>query len=42
MKVLITGGCGFLGTNICLFFQRRGAKVVAYDNLAKHEFMRNP
>jgi len=42
MNVLITGGCGFLGTNLCLYFKRRGAEVVAYDNLAKHEFMRNP
>ncbi len=42
MKVLVTGGCGFLGTNLCLFYRERGADVVAYDNLAKHEFKRNP
>jgi CDP-paratose 2-epimerase len=41
MKVLVTGGCGFLGTNICQFYRRRGDEVVAYDNLAKHEFARN-
>lgn len=41
MKVLVTGGCGFLGTNICLFYREQGANVVAYDNLAKHEFFRN-
>jgi CDP-paratose 2-epimerase len=38
---LVTGGCGFLGTNICLFYKKKGADVVAYDNLAKHEFARN-
>lgn len=42
MKVLVTGGCGFLGTNICLFYIEKGAEVIAYDNLAKHEFTRNP
>jgi CDP-paratose 2-epimerase len=42
MKVLVTGGCGFLGSNICLFYKEKGAEVIAYDNLAKHEFSRNP
>ena len=42
MKVLVTGGCGFLGANLCLFYREQGAEVVAYDNLAKHEFSRNP
>jgi CDP-paratose 2-epimerase len=41
MKVLVTGGCGFLGTNVCLYFKNKGDEVVAYDNLAKHEFVRN-
>ena len=40
MKVLVTGGCGFLGTNLCEYFLGRGAEVVAFDNLAKHEFAR--
>lgn len=42
MKVLVTGGCGFLGTNLCKFYIEKGDKVIAYDNLAKHEFARNP
>lgn len=41
-KVLVTGGCGFLGTHICQLFKERGWDVIAYDNLAKHEFARNP
>jgi len=41
MKVLVTGGCGFLGSNLCLFYRAKGADVIAYDNLAKHEFSRN-
>ncbi len=42
MKVLVTGGCGFLGSNLCLFYRKKGAEVIAYDNLAKHEFSRIP
>jgi CDP-paratose 2-epimerase len=41
LKVLVTGGCGFLGANICLFYKQKGAEVIAYDNLAKHEFSRS-
>ncbi|MBX3012658.1 MAG: NAD-dependent epimerase/dehydratase family protein [Caldilineaceae bacterium] len=42
MKVLVTGGCGFLGFHVCTHFREQGAEVVAYDSLAKHEFARNP
>lgn len=42
MRVLVTGGCGFLGFHVCSLFKAEGADVVAYDNLAKHEFARNP
>jgi len=41
MKVVVTGGCGFLGTNLCLFYRKKGAEVIAIDNLTKHEFSRN-
>jgi CDP-paratose 2-epimerase len=42
MKVLVTGGCGFLGYHVCSYFRESGAGVIAYDNMAKHEFARNP
>jgi CDP-paratose 2-epimerase len=42
MKVIVTGGCGFLGFHVCALFKAQGAEVIAYDNLAKHEFARNP
>jgi len=42
MKVLITGGCGFLGSHICELFSKKGWETIAYDNLTKHEFARNP
>jgi CDP-paratose 2-epimerase len=40
MKVLVTGGCGFLGSHICSTFRSEGWEVVAYDNLTKYELER--
>ncbi len=33
MKILVTGGSGFIGTNLCLELRRRGHKVTAVDLL---------
>ncbi len=35
MAVLITGGCGFLGTNIASQLLKSGEKVIIYDNLIR-------
>jgi len=40
MKVLVTGGCGFLGSHVCEYYRRKGEEVVSFDNLTKHELMR--
>ncbi len=40
MKVLVTGGCGFLGSHVCEFYAAKGAQVVSYDNMTKHELSR--
>ena len=40
MKILVTGGCGFLGSHVCEFYAKRGEKVIAYDNMTKHELVR--
>ncbi|OGF67374.1 MAG: nucleoside-diphosphate sugar epimerase [Candidatus Fischerbacteria bacterium RBG_13_37_8] len=40
MKVLVTGGCGFLGSHVCEFYIKKGAQVIAYDNMTKHELER--
>lgn len=40
MKVLVTGGCGFIGSWVCEYYAKNGDKVVAYDNLTKHELTR--
>lgn len=34
-KILITGGCGFVGSNLALEFIRRGFAVTAFDNLSR-------
>jgi len=35
MKILITGGCGFVGGQLALHLQSRGHRVIALDNLAR-------
>jgi CDP-paratose 2-epimerase len=40
MKVLITGGCGFIGSHVCEFYVQRGDQAIAYDNMTKYELTR--
>ena len=40
LKVLVTGGCGFLGSHVCEYYRNKGEEVVSFDNLTKHELMR--
>ena len=40
MKVLVTGGGGFLGSHVCEHFRKLGWEVVAYDSLTKAELLR--
>ncbi|MBX7059500.1 MAG: NAD-dependent epimerase/dehydratase family protein [Leptospirales bacterium] len=40
MKVLVTGGCGFLGSHVCELFRKEGWEVVSYDNMTKYELGR--
>tara|TARA_B100000035_G_C20992488_1_gene550891 strand:- start:232 stop:1260 length:1029 start_codon:yes stop_codon:yes gene_type:complete len=35
MKILVTGGCGFVGTNICLYLKKRKFKVWSLDNFSR-------
>lgn len=36
MRVLVTGGCGFIGTNIVQFLHKKKIKVETLDNLSRH------
>lgn len=40
MKVLVTGGCGFLGSHVCEVFRTGGWDVVSFDNMTKSELAR--
>jgi CDP-paratose 2-epimerase len=40
MKVLVTGGCGFLGSHVCEYYIKKGDEVISYDNMTKHELER--
>lgn len=33
--IIITGGCGFIGTNAADYFSKKGYRVVIYDNLSR-------
>ena len=35
MKILITGGCGFVGTNLSLFLKKKNHKITSLDNLSR-------
>ncbi len=35
MRILVTGGAGFIGTNVCLEARDRGHEVVALDNFVR-------
>lgn len=36
MNALITGGCGFVGSNLAAHLLERDAKVTVFDNLSRH------
>ncbi|MCZ8154529.1 MAG: NAD-dependent epimerase/dehydratase family protein [Leptospira sp.] len=39
-KVLVTGGCGFLGSHVCELFRKEGWDVVSFDSMTKYELKR--
>lgn len=42
MKILISGGAGFIGSNLALKLKRKGYQVVLLDNLSKQIHGENP
>ena len=36
MKLLITGGCGFLGSNLAAYAMQRGEELTIFDNLSRY------
>ena len=41
MKILITGGAGFIGVNSTHYFAKKGNKVVIFDNLSREGSAKN-
>jgi CDP-paratose 2-epimerase len=40
MKVLVTGGAGFIGSHVAEYYARRGDEVVVLDNLSRARLLR--
>lgn len=40
MKILITGGAGFVGSHAAEYFAKKGNEVVCYDNLSRAELLK--
>ena len=41
MNILVTGGCGFIGVNLCLFLKKKKLKVTSLDNLTRKGSLEN-
>lgn len=41
MKYLVTGGCGFVGSNLSAEVLRRGEELIVFDNLFRHGSSQN-
>jgi CDP-paratose 2-epimerase len=42
MKILVTGGAGFVGSHVCEYYAKQGHEVVAYDNLSRAKLLHKP
>ena len=42
MKILVTGGAGFIGSHIAERYAREGNDVVIFDNLSRSELLKKP
>lgn len=40
MKVLVTGGAGFVGSHVAEFYAKKGDEVIAYDNLSRASLLK--
>src|SRR5215471_17553676 len=40
MKILVTGGAGFIGSHVAEYYARRGDEVVVYDNLSRARLLK--
>ena len=41
MKILVAGGCGFIGSNLSIFLKKKNFKILSVDNLSKNYCLLN-
>jgi CDP-paratose 2-epimerase len=39
VKILVTGGAGFIGSHVAEYYAQKGHEVIAFDNLARSEML---
>jgi len=39
MKILVTGGAGFVGSHVAEYYAKRGEEVIVFDNLSRAEIL---
>jgi CDP-paratose 2-epimerase len=39
MRILVTGGAGFIGSHVAEYYARKGEEVVVLDNLSRREIL---
>ena len=39
LRILVTGGAGFIGSHVAEFYARRGAEVTVFDNLSRAQLL---
>jgi len=40
LKVLVTGGSGFVGSNVAEFYAKKGNEVIVFDNLSRSDLLK--
>lgn len=40
MKILVTGGAGFVGSHVCEFYAKKDNEIICYDNLSRGELLK--
>jgi len=38
-RILVTGGAGFIGSNVAEYYAKKGEEVIALDNLSRAEIL---
>ena len=39
MKILVTGGAGFVGSHVAEYYAKKGKEVIVFNNLSRAELL---